>query len=72
MSQSPSKVHLIVRECTFCFLWWRLGNMDTSWLKAYAVAIASLLAGSVVTHNIFKPDLVRLVAKLQRSCSRIQ
>lgn len=26
--------------------------------KAYAVAIASLLTGAAVVHNIYKPDLV--------------
>lgn len=30
-----------------------------SWLKAYAVAITSLLTGAAVVHNIYKPDLVR-------------
>ena len=29
------------------------------WLKAYTVAIVSLLSGAAVVHNIFKPDLVR-------------
>ncbi len=29
-----------------------------SWLKAYAVAITSLLAGAAVVHNVYKPDLV--------------
>ncbi|BDA41624.1 hypothetical protein COCOBI_02-4050 [Coccomyxa sp. Obi] len=28
-----------------------------SWLKAYAVAITSLLTGAAVVHNIYKPDL---------------
>ena len=28
-----------------------------NYLKPYAVAIASLLAGASVVHNIFKPDL---------------
>ena len=31
---------------------------DISWIKAYAIAIASLLSGAAVVHNIFKPDLV--------------
>lgn len=31
---------------------------DISWIKAYAMAIASLLSGAAVVHNIFKPDLV--------------
>lgn len=29
-----------------------------SYYKAYAVAIASLLTGAAVVHNIYKPDLV--------------
>jgi hypothetical protein len=29
-------------------------------LKAYTVAIFSLLAGAAFVHNIYKPDLVRL------------
>lgn len=28
-----------------------------SYLKAYAVAMASLLAGATVVHHVFKPDL---------------
>lgn len=28
-------------------------------LKAYAVALASLLAGAAFVHSIYKPDLVR-------------
>lgn len=28
-----------------------------SWFKAYAVAIASMLAGGAVVHNIYQPDL---------------
>ena len=41
---------------------------DISWIKAYAVAIASLLSGAAVVHNIFKPDLVRLSLKLDMHC----
>jgi hypothetical protein len=29
-------------------------------VKAYAVALLSMLAGAAVVHNIFKPDLVGL------------
>lgn len=28
-------------------------------IKAYAVALASLLAGATFVHNVYKPDLVR-------------
>jgi hypothetical protein len=28
-------------------------------IKAYAVALFSMLAGAAVVHNIYKPDLVR-------------
>lgn len=35
----------------------QLGNMN-QFYKAYAVAIASLLTGAAVVHNIYKPDLV--------------
>lgn len=28
-----------------------------SWFKAYSVAMASLLAGAAVVHNVYKPDL---------------
>jgi hypothetical protein len=31
-------------------------------LKAYSVALISLLAGAAVVHNLYKPDLVRRVA----------
>ena len=31
-----------------------------SYLAAYFVAISSLLAGAAFTHNLLKPDLVRL------------
>lgn len=33
-----------------------------SWLKAYAVAIVSVLSGAAVVHNIYKPDLVGIAA----------
>ena len=33
-----------------------------NYLKPYAVAIASLLAGASLVHNIYKPDLVGLRA----------
>ncbi len=36
-----------------------------SWLKAYAVAITSLLAGAAVVHNIYKPDLVSVCRQPQ-------
>ena len=36
-----------------------------SWLKAYTVAIVSLLSGAAVVHNIYKPDLVRLGQALE-------
>ena len=35
-------------------------RQDISWIKAYAIAIAFLLSGAAVVHNIFKPDLVRV------------
>ena len=35
-------------------------STSAGWLKGYAVAIASLLSGAAVVHNIYKPDLVRL------------
>ena len=38
---------------------------DISWIKAYAIAIASLLSGAAVVHNIFKPDLVRAMPPAQ-------
>lgn len=28
-------------------------------LKAYSLALVSLLAGAAVVHNLYKPDLVR-------------
>lgn len=31
-------------------------------LKAYAVAVVSMLAGAAVVHNVYKPDLVRTLA----------
>ena len=31
---------------------------DISWIKAYGIALVSLLSGAAVVHNIFKPDLV--------------
>lgn len=30
-----------------------------SYLKAYGVALLSLLAGATVVHHVYKPDLVR-------------
>ena len=35
------------------------------WVKAYVVAIASMLSGAAVVHNIWKPDLVGA------SCNRL-
>ena len=32
-----------------------------NYLKPYAVAIMSLLAGASVVHNIYKPDLASLI-----------
>lgn len=30
-------------------------------IKAYLTALCSMLAGAAVVHNIYKPDLVRLM-----------
>jgi len=38
------------------------------YVKAYAVAVVSLLAGAAVVHNIYKPDLVGLT---QRSLNHL-
>lgn len=38
---------------------------DISWIKAYAIAIASLLSGAAVVHNISKPDLVSAMLSAQ-------
>jgi hypothetical protein len=37
-------------------------------LKAYAVALASLLAGAAFVHSIYKPDLVRTQFYTLRDC----
>lgn len=39
-----------------------------SYYKAYAVAIASLLTGAAVVHNIYKPDLVCTLLSLTSTC----
>ncbi len=38
-------------------------------LKGYVVAITSLFAGAAVVHNIFKPDLVRVIGSLLHRAS---
>ncbi|RMZ55053.1 hypothetical protein APUTEX25_005679 [Auxenochlorella protothecoides] len=39
-----------------------------SYLKAYAVAMASLLAGATVVHHVFKPDLAKAVWYCRGGC----
>ena len=36
-------------------------------LLAYAVGIASMLAGAAVVHNIYKPNLVLPILKYQKN-----
>ncbi len=40
--------------------------------KAYAVAIASLLTGAAVVHNIYKPDLVSHLTPQCLSAFRVE
>lgn len=39
-----------------------------NYLKPYAVAIASLLAGASLVHNIYKPDLVKSRSVFNKGC----
>ena len=61
----PSKIRPRIHPCssdaltnTCNIYFWHLAVMN--YLKPYAVAIASLLAGASVVHNIYKPDLARI------------